>query len=337
MKLFRLDGFKKSIALLSRNRTTRLSPGPVWRSSSVPIRLRHSALGVVVNQLLRENVHQPEFDQLLKAIWDLCDSSGTVDEIATVLQASFCTSEVNRCDVMHTLQILADSGLLTSSDNSIHSAERVVDLRDMPILIINSEARPDRREFMQRQMERLDLKFYFINGIDHTSRIIGCARSHLDALNRPLRTPLMILEDDCEFNRSFHYRYVVPQEADALYLGASGWGLPVAGVGASVWNGVRFTRFGSNYLRVLNMLSSHAKIYLSESYRRAVREKATVLCERGEPFDRVLASLHMSHLVLTPNQPVCHQSECFGGGSQYRSTRRSLLKLSPNLPSKRKL
>jgi hypothetical protein len=137
----------------------------------------------------------------------------------------------------------------------------------------------------------------------------------------------VILEDDCEFTDTLCYRYVLPREADALYLGASAFGLVPAGTfGDAVWNGVRFTRFGPSYLRVLNMLSTHAKIYLSEEYRRAVKEKASIWCEKH--IDVIMASLQLSHLVLTPNEPVCHQSETLGG--QYQATRRSLLELAQN-------
>jgi hypothetical protein len=306
---------------LVRGRASRMGRGPVWRDTSVPTRLTRSALGFVVGKLGKDSrqVNEP-----YKAIWDLCDGVRTVDEIAAVLQA---TVDLGRGDVMHTLQILADSGFLTSSDTLNDVAGELLDLRDIRIFVINSQDRPDRREFMQRQMDALELPFSFVTGIKHSSPIIGCALAHLSIINQDIRTPFMILEDDCEFTRRFHYRYVLPRDADALYLGASAYGLmPVGAVGHPVWGGVRFTRFGPNYLRVLNMLSSHAKIYLSEDYLRAVTERATLYCHREAHIDAVQASLHVSHLVLTPNQPVCHQSKIVGG--QYKATRRSLLEVA---------
>ena len=312
-----------------RNQLITLGRGPVWRGSSVPIRRRRSVLGIAVDKLLRKEVQQVETDEPGKAIWDLCDGVRTIDEITIVLQAQFYSKgDEIRADVMHALQVLADAGLVTSSDDSANITTQLIDLRDIPILVINGEDRPDRREFMQRQMESLELKFSFANSVKHASRVIGCAEAHLNILNRPdLRTPFMILEDDCEFTDRLHYRYALPQEADALYLGVSGFGVAPAGTfGDAVWKGVRFTRYGPNYLRVLSMLSSHAKIYLNEEYRRAVKEKASIWCRREEHIDVILASLQLSHLVLTPNEPVCHQSETLGG--QYEATRQSLLELA---------
>jgi hypothetical protein len=166
-----------------------------------------------------------------------------------------------------------------------------------------------------------------VEGAKHSSRIIGCAESHLNILKRPgLCTPFIILEDDCQFTRNFRYRYKVPQEADALYLGVSTYGLqPLGARGLPVKNGVRFTRFGPNYLQVFNMQGSHAVIYLSETYRLEVKKKAAICCQIEEHLDVALASIHQRFLVLTPNDPVCYQGKRVGGN--YRATRHSLLKL----------
>jgi hypothetical protein len=64
----------------------------------------------------------------------------------------------------------------------------------------------------------------------------------------------------------------------------------------------------------------------SEEYRRAVKEKASIRCEKY--IDVIMASLQLSHLVLTPNEPACRQSETLRG--QYQATRRSLLELAQN-------
>jgi hypothetical protein len=73
------------------------------------------------------------------------------------------------------------------------------------------------------------------------------------------------------------------------------------------------------------MLGGHARLYLSEAYREAAIERAAVFCERGRRMDAVQASLHSSHLVLTPAKLVCYQTPALGG--QYRGTHRSLLEL----------
>jgi hypothetical protein len=138
----------------------------------------------------------------------------------------------------------------------------------------------------------------------------------------------VVLEDDCEFTDKFHYRYIFPEEADALYLGVSGFGIRPPGsigTGKGIWKGVRFTRFGPNYLRVFNMLSGQARLYLTEAYREAVKDKATIYCAQGRRMDGVQASLHLSHVVLTPNEPACHQTPMLGG--QCHGTCQSLLEL----------
>lgn len=306
-----------------------LGRGPVWRGSSVPMRAkRWSPLTALVNRLRTEDARHIETNEVGKAIWDLCNGERTIDDIVETLRGAFDGDACQiQADVLHAIRIFADAELLLSPDDSASLGTRCVDLREIPIFVINSEDRPDRRAFMQRQMEELELRFSFVDAIRLPRPGRGCAKSHLSIIGRPnLETPFLVLEDDCEFTDRLPYGFVLPKEADVLYLGASGFGLvPPGTIGRAAWKGVRFTRFGAGYLRVLNMLSGHARLYLSEPYRQVVKEKAEVLCELGHRMDIVQASLHLSHLVLTPVQPMCHQKRELGG--QHQATCQSLLAL----------
>lgn len=312
------------------DRITEQGRGPVWRGTSVPIRLRRPALGGLLDKLLDRKVRHIETDEIGKAIWDLCDSNRTIEQIVAALREQFQgDAGTIQADLMHAIRILADAGLLTSSDNSADAATRFIDLRDIPILVINGDDRPDRRAFMQRQMDALEIPFSFENAIKMAGAGRGCAQAHLTVLKRvDVRTPFLVLEDDCEFTDKFHYRHIFPEEVDAVYLGVSGFGIRPPGsigTGTAIWKGVRFTRFGPNYLRVFNMLSGHARLYLTEAYREAVIDRATIYCALGRRMDGVQASLHLTHVVLTPNELACHQNPLLGG--QYRATCRSLLEL----------
>ena len=317
-------------ASVGRERMTALGHGSVWRGTSVPIRVPRAAIGAFFDRLLNRKIRHIEADEIGKAIWDLCDGIRTIDQIVAALREQFHgDAGAIQADVMHAIRVLADAGLLTSSDNSADTATRFIDLRDIPILVINSEDRPDRRTFMQRQMDALELPFSFMNGIRMSGGGRGCAQAHLAILKQSdVSVPFLVLEDDCEFTDKFHYGYELPEESDAVYLGVSGFGIRPPGsigTGTGIWKGVRFTRFGANYLRVFNMLSGHARLYLTETYREAVKDKATFYCEQGRRMDGVQASLHLSHVVLTPNEVVCHQNPTLGG--QFRATCRSLLEL----------
>jgi hypothetical protein len=204
---------------------------------------------------------------------------------------------------------------------------KVVDLRQVPALVINCGVRPDRRAFMERQLSALGLTFSFADGVRHASPTIGCAQSHLNILERAdLRTPFMILEDDCQFTSGFRYRFELPADTDALYLGVSSYGILRKGArNVPTINGVRFAPFGPSYLRVFNMLGTHAVLYLSERYRREAGGRAAACRDTGEHIDVALASLQETFLVLTPNDLVCCQSKHVGGN--YRATRHSLLRI----------
>jgi transposase len=137
-----------------RTAITPLSRGPVWRGTSVPIRRRRTTLGALLDKLLKKNLRQIVADETGKAICDLCDDVRTIDQIVAALREQFHgdASEI-QADVMHAIRILADAGLLTSSDTSADAATRSIDLRDVSILVINGEDQPDRRETVARDDE----------------------------------------------------------------------------------------------------------------------------------------------------------------------------------------
>ena len=60
------------------------------------------------------------------------------------------------------------------------------------------------------------------------------------------------------------------------------------------------------------MLARHAVVYLSSQFQdKAVEAQIEALTNRSSayPGDIGLAMLHASHLVLTPNEPVCYQRD----------------------------
>ena len=182
---------------------------------------------------------------------------------------------------------------------------------------------------MRSQLAGLGLEFEFVSGIQCKPPPVGIALSHLKAMRRPgLEPPFLLLEDDCEFGESFPATLDVPAAADALYLGISQYGIPTPGeFGWGVPNSVRYYRYDQEHLRVLNMLSRHAVLFLSEKFHRsAIEASITALTNFEYPYpgDIGYAMLQAGHLVLTPNDPVCRQSGAHGGiqGVTSRTLRR---------------
>jgi len=179
--------------------------------------------------------------------------------------------------------------------------------------VINCKGAAERRAFMESQLRRLGLTYELVTAIESEPPFSGNARSNLKILCDPnIQVPFAILEDDCTFIDDFRRVFDVPKSADALYLGASRFGIEEPGAFSwGRWDGVRFIRYSDDYLRPLNMLASHAILYLSERYRQNVVEALDDGLKRGDfnyPPDILLAGLQVSHLVLTPADPVSYQS-----------------------------
>lgn len=167
---------------------------------------------------------------------------------------------------------------------------------------------------MRDQLIRHGLRYELVVAVKAAPPYVGTALSHLKILRMAeLTVPFGILEDDCQFMDSFRYRVELPAAADALYLGVSCYGIRTPGsVSWGEWDHTKYMRFNHGFLRPFNMLEAHAIVYLSERYRRsAISVSLDVLTHPQVPYpgDVGAAMLQTSHLVLTPNEPFCYQSE----------------------------
>lgn len=262
------------------------------------------------------------------AVWQLCDGTRTVDEIQAELVHHFDAdaSRIAR-DLRTTLTSLIEQRLLATRRPT--DEMRRIDLRDIPCFVINCKSDVDKRTFMERQLVDLGLRFEIIRGVPADPSWIGVALSHLKVLRLTRAdVPFLVLEDDCVFNERFQPVWDIPAEADALYLGASEFGIQTPGKFS--WGKhrlVRWAPYDRAYLRVFNMLARHAVVYLSAEYcDRVIQSQIDALSNHSLPFpgDIGCAVQHASHVVLTPNDPVCRQTDRDG-------TARSLRELDPRL------
>ena len=205
----------------------------------------------------------------------------------------------------------------------------ILDLASIPIFVVNCADRPDRLESISRQLDEFGLTFQVAHGISCQPGYLGCALSHLRAISLAgLRPPFLVLEDDCRLTPQFQCRLEVPDDADAFYLGISHWGMLPDDPDQGVMHATVATCHDSRFLRVHNMLSSHAIVYVSERFHLAARQVTLQYLLNARPFDIGLASLQRDHLVLTPSTPFVYQDEEFGGAEM--ATRPPL---SPREPS----
>ena len=189
----------------------------------------------------------------------------------------------------------------------------MIDLRQIPVFILNCPDDTEHRNAMAEQMQRLGMQYEFIEGQRVDPGWVGVALGHTKILRLSrAKPPFLVLEDDLLFKDNFKPVLEIPLEADAYYLGMSIFGNPVPGeIGWGKPNCVQWQHYGEDHLRVFNMLARHAVLYLKEDFQqRVIESQIEALTNRKfpHPGDMGLARLHASHVILTPRVNVSRQT-----------------------------
>ena len=140
-----------------------------------------------------------------------------------------------------------------------------LDLREVPFYYINLDDAIERRERTESQLKELGIKTIVrVDAIRHSYGAAGTPRSMQKALELASmvgNTPFVLMEDDVAVKR-FDPIIEIPDDADAFYLGISGWGRMNSHSGPFV----QWERVSDDILRTYNMLSGHAVMYISDRY-----------------------------------------------------------------------
>lgn len=103
----------------------------------------------------------------------------------------------------------------------------VVDIRTFDIIYLHGPNRPERREHMEKHLHENGLTAECHVGVcdkGASSGVLGM----IDIMKKRLEgefKPFILLEDDCSPTQWFRYDVPLPDDADALYLGLSAYGL----------------------------------------------------------------------------------------------------------------
>lgn len=195
---------------------------------------------------------------------------------------------------------------------------RRYDLREIPFYYINLDDAVKRNENMKKILNELGIKnVRRISATRHNIGQAGTARSMLEAIETainpvvsPLGAPFVVLEDDIEVKR-WDPIIEVPENADALYLGISGWGRMNGHSGPFVQS----DSIGGGLVQVYNMLGGHAIMYFRDRYIDLVRR---VCLHAGYDIedhpDIGFAEIQRWHNVYAFDDPYFYQTS--SGGNQ---------------------
>lgn len=187
---------------------------------------------------------------------------------------------------------------------------RIQDLKTVYICPDHNEKYHERKLHMDALLTSLGFKEFshYKSGTDAYPKCLTDAV--IDILTQHLNEPILILEDDIEWNKIDEFDFV--EDADAIYLGNSrSGGHPTSNIH---FDQCKFEPYSKTQVRVLNMLGGHAIIYASTPFKTVVIES---LRDSTTNHDILLSRLQSSFKVLANKKPVFFQSAKFNGGTAH--------------------
>ena len=160
-------------------------------------------------------------------------------------------------------------------------------------------------ETMLRRIGFTNIEHYKSSAEDYPDCL---TKANIDILQNNLDHPILMLEDDLEWTGVENIEF--DSTADAIYLGVSRCaGHPYINKdeGMSV-----YTNWSSHLVRITNMLSTHAILYLSRTYKEQVIKLFQSYLGLKYHSDVLLSRIQSKYLVLGTKQPVFYQSAAFG-------------------------
>lgn len=183
-----------------------------------------------------------------------------------------------------------------------------INLLDIPVFYINMAKDIHKKDHIEKQLS--DLGFKNVTRIDAVedklNGRVGLSKSQLIALSQTT-APFIVFEDDADPK---HFKPVieVPDDADAVYLGNSQWGLMQSYTG--FYLKYKQVKGYKDIYRIYNMLSSHAILYLTQEYV-GVCQRTTKYCaeEYPMPMDVPFAMIQRFYNIYTTDKPLFVQKD----------------------------
>jgi hypothetical protein len=181
-----------------------------------------------------------------------------------------------------------------------------INLTDIPVYIINLDKDVDKLASATSVLKHIGFKdIRRFPGYQIDTPKLGCATSH-NALLQILSghdMPVIVVEDDINVNYGYTKEFDIPDDADAVYLGVSKYGL---------YHGKGFRRisaevYDENLYRLYNMLGAHAILYLNNTYPAFLTNATKAMMDIQDNQDKARASTMKFFNVYALDRPMFYQ------------------------------
>lgn len=177
-----------------------------------------------------------------------------------------------------------------------------------PIFYINLSKDTHNKTAIQEELSNAGFSdINRVEGIEESSGKLGCSKSHKLAFdtvqaNSLEDSPYIVLEDDARI-LNFVSEIEIPNDADAVYLGTSKYGL----YGGRGTRRISAERVDQDVFRIYNMLASHAILYINKEYANFISDKISFFFETGDDHDKLRAETMKYFKIYALDKPMFYQ------------------------------
>ena len=192
----------------------------------------------------------------------------------------------------------------------------MIDIRTIDLVYLHGPHRPERREHMEKILREVNLKGECFIGrcdIGRRSGVMNMIEIFKKRLEGEFR-PFVCLEDDCSTTPWFRHSIQVPEDADGVYIGISKWSLhPHFDKAIPVLQAEPVPDYPET-VRLLNMLSNHAVLFLTKRWTQECLDGYIRTSEKSIPeYDWDQSRSMPAFRVYGLKRPLFYQDEKVGG------------------------
>ena len=133
---------------------------------------------------------------------------------------------------------------------------------------------------------------------------LGCAISTINMYKSTV-PPVLCLEDDCGLTENYNDELDVPDDADAVYLGTSVWGVTN---GQTAWRNFSITKYNDKFYKIEGMCSTHAVLFLNNNFLGHLNKIGeSYNMESTVPFDYLFCQEQKKFNVYGVAKPMFYQ------------------------------
>ena len=133
---------------------------------------------------------------------------------------------------------------------------------------------------------------------------LGCAISTINMYKSTV-PPVLCLEDDCGLTENYNDELDVPDDADAVYLGTSVWGVTN---GQTAWRNFSITKYNDKFYKIEGMCSAHAVLFLNNNFLGHLNKIGeSYNMQSTVPFDYLMCQEQSKFNVYGVAKPMFYQ------------------------------